>query len=110
MMLIVSLFALSQVVPYARAQPSGLVCITASATPSNCPNSSAAIAPSTIGSSLTVGVFIQGSDPMGGYDIYVKTDPSVLNPVSASLGPLIATPSLTSICINGSPTTGTCTK
>ncbi len=46
---------------------------------------------------------------MGGFDIYVRSDPSVLTLNSAALGTLIVSPSLTSICINGSPSTGSCT-
>ena len=46
---------------------------------------------------------------MGGWDVYVKSDPAFLNPISAALGTLVANPSLTSICINGTPTAGSCT-
>ncbi len=46
---------------------------------------------------------------MGGWDIYVKSDPAFVTPTSAALGTLVVSPSLTSICINGSPTTGSCT-
>ena len=46
---------------------------------------------------------------MAGFDIYVKSDPAVLTPTSASLGPLIVNPSLTSTCVNGIAQTGSCT-
>jgi PKD repeat protein len=46
---------------------------------------------------------------MGGFDIYVKVNTTYLNPTSAALGTLIASPSLTSICVNGAATTGSCT-
>jgi len=46
---------------------------------------------------------------MGGFDIYVKVDTAVLNPTSAALGTLIASPSLTSICVSGLATIGSCT-
>src|SRR3989475_12788839 len=46
---------------------------------------------------------------MAGFDIYVAVNYPVLRRVSASLGPLIAHPSLTSICVNGVAVTGSCT-
>src|SRR3989442_754471 len=46
---------------------------------------------------------------MGGFDIYVAVNASYLNPTNATLGPLIASPSLTNICIDGSAQTGACT-
>src|SRR5256885_15836908 len=46
---------------------------------------------------------------MGGFDIYVRVNYTLLHPVSASLGTLIANPTLTDICINGVATTGSCT-
>src|SRR2546427_8636655 len=46
---------------------------------------------------------------MAGFDIYVAVNYSLLHPVSASLGPLIAHPSLTSICVNGVAVAGQCT-
>jgi len=47
---------------------------------------------------------------MAGYDIFVAVNTATLNPTSAALGSLIASPSLTSICINGVSKTGTCTQ
>ena len=104
-----SLFLPSHIVPLGHAQFTGLVCVTSSTTATSCPSSSATIGPLTPGSTFTVGVFIQGSDAMGGYDIYVRSDPSFVSPASAALGSLIVTPSLTSICVNGSAQTGSCT-
>src|SRR5947208_2471002 len=103
------LFLASQAFPSAHAQFTGLVCITSSTTATSCPGSPPAIGPVTVGQTFTVGLFVQGSDAMGGWDIYVAADPAFLNPTSATLGTLVANPSLTSICINGSPTTGSCT-
>src|SRR3989442_9526512 len=97
------------IVPLGHASPgTGLVCITTSTTATSCPTSPT-IGPLTAGTIFTVGVFIQGSDAMGGLDIYVRSDPAFVNPTSAALGTLIVTPSLTSICINGSAQTGSCT-
>src|SRR3989449_11256603 len=79
----------------------GLVCITFPSTSSSCPASAPMFGPFAVGSNFTVGVFIQGSQAMAGFDIYVAVNYSLLHPVSASLGPLIAHPSLTSICVNG---------
>ena len=108
-LLLASLFLASQAFPSAHAQFTGLVCITSSTTATSCPSSPPTIGPVTVGQTFTVGLFVQGSDAMGGWDIYVAADPAFLNPTSAALGTLVANPSLTSICINGSPTTGSCT-
>jgi len=98
------------IVPLGHASPgTGLVCITTSTTATSCPTSAPTIGPLTVGQTFSVGVFIQGSDAMGGFDIYVRSDPSFVNPTSAALGTLIASPSLTSICVNGVATTGSCT-
>src|SRR2546428_5090226 len=104
-----SLFLPSHVLPSANAQFTGLVCITTSASATSCPSSAPTIGPLTPGSTFTVGAFVQGSDAMGGFDVYVRSDPAFVSPTSAALGTLIATPSLTSICINGSAQTGSCT-
>src|SRR3989442_8236461 len=98
------------IVPLAHASPgTGLVCITTSTSATSCPSSPPTIGPLTPGSTFTIGVFIQGSDAMGGLDIYVASNPAFVSPVSAALGSLIASPSLTSICVNGSAQTGSCT-
>src|SRR3989475_4678484 len=98
------------IVPLGHASPgTGLACITTSTSATSCPTSAPTIGPLTAGTVFTVGVFIQGSDAMGGFDIYVRSDPAFVNPTSAALGNLIASPSLTSICINGAATLGSCT-
>src|SRR5437660_1205331 len=80
---------------------SPLVCITASATATSCPASPPEIGPIAVGSTFTVGVFVQNSDPMGGFMIYVQSDPTYLYPVSAAIGTLVASPFLTTVCVNG---------
>src|SRR5713101_9096427 len=107
--MIPSLFLASQVTPVAHGSNTGRVCITFPSTLTSCPSSPPTIGPLTVGQTFTVGVFIQGSDAMGGFDIYVKSDPTFVTPVSAALGTLIVSPSLTSICVNGSAQTGSCT-
>ncbi len=87
----------------------GLICITTSTTATSCSTSPPTIGPLTVGSTFTVGVFVNGSAAMGGFDIYVAANPAYLTPTFAALGNLIASPSLTSICINGSAQNGTCT-
>ncbi len=46
---------------------------------------------------------------MHSFDIYVKVDSAILSPIMATLGPLIKSPSSTTICINGIGVTGACT-
>src|SRR5438552_2890042 len=105
-----SLFLPSQIVPFAHASPgTGLVCITTSTSATSCPTSAPSLGPFTAGQTFTVGVFVQGSDAMGGWDIYVASNPAFVNPTGAALGNLVASPSLTSICINGAATVGSCT-
>ena len=97
-------------VPSAHASPAtGTVCITTSTSATSCPRSPPTIGPLSVNDNFTVGVFIQGSDAMGGFDIYVAADPAYLTPTNATLGTVIAGPSLTSICVNGSALTGACT-
>src|SRR5439155_25032498 len=98
------------VVPLGHASPgTGLVCITTSTSATSCPTGTPTLGPFTAGQTFTVGVFIQLSDAMGGLDIYVQSNNAYVNPTGAALGNLIASPSLTSICINGAATTGSCT-
>src|SRR2546425_11660341 len=93
----------------AHASPgTGLVCLT-QWTSNGCPQVPLTFNATGVGKSFTIGVFINNSDAMGGFDIYVRSDPSFVNPTSAALGTLIASPSLTSICVNGIATTGSCT-
>jgi len=98
------------VVPLGHASPgTGLVCITTSTSATSCPASAPTLGPFTAGQTFMVGVFIQASDAMGGLDIYVQSNNAYVNPTGAALGNLIASPSLTSICINGAATLGSCT-
>src|SRR2546425_1644532 len=109
LLLAASLFFPSHIVPSAHAQFTGLVCITASTTATSCPSSPPSLGPFTVGQTFTVGIFIQASDAMGAFDIYVRSDPAFVNPISAALGNLIANPSLTSICVKGISQVGSCT-
>src|SRR5437667_8137595 len=108
-LLLASLFLTSQAFPSAHAQFTGLVCMTSSTTATSCPASPPTLGPFTVGQTFTDGLFVQGSDAMGGWDIYVAADPAFVSPTSAALGTLVANPSLTSICINGAAQTGSCT-
>ena len=86
-----------------------MVCITSSPVAVTCPTTPAHIGPVSVGSTFTIGVFVQDSAPMGGIMIYVKSDPMYLNPVAAALSTLIASQSFPDICINSfAPNDGTC--
>ena len=80
---------------------SPLVCITASATATSCPAGPPEIGPIAVGSTFTVGVFVLNSNPVGGFMIYVQSDPAFVYPVRAAIGTLVASPFLTSVCVNG---------
>ena len=95
-------------IPLAHAA-TGLVCVATGGAATSCPGSPPTIANLAAGSNVTISVFIQNSDPMGGYDIYVKTDNTILNPVSAQFGPLIPTRFASIRCINNISVEGTCT-
>src|SRR2546425_6140342 len=98
------------IVPLGHASPgTGLVCITSSTTATICPTGAPTLGSFTAGTVFSVGVFVSGSDAMGGFDIYVRSDPAFVNPTGAALGNLIANPSLTSICVNGVAQVGSCT-
>src|SRR6266851_5311731 len=109
LLLAAALFLPSNTVPSAHAQFTGLVCITASTSATSCPTSPPSIGPLAVGSTFSIGVFVQNSDPLAGWDVYVAVNPSFLTPISAALGNLVTSPSLTSICINGVATVGSCT-
>jgi hypothetical protein len=97
-------------VPVARASPGlGLVCITTSGTATNCPAHPPLIPNVAVNQNFTVGVFIKNSDPMHGFDIYLKVHNLIVTPVKVVLGPLIRSPSSTVICINGINVVGSCT-
>jgi hypothetical protein len=116
LILATTLFLTSQAIPSAHAAAFngiGLVCVVFPSTSTTCPTSSPTYGPVTKGTNITVGIRILNSTAMGGFDIYVRSDSTVLNPRTAALGSLILTPSLTSICVNGSSAppagTGSCT-
>src|SRR5207249_7017539 len=108
LLLLGSLFAVPISTHLAHGQFTGIVCLTR-ATSNGCPQVPLTFNATGVGKTFTIGVFINNSDAMGGFDIYVRSDPSFVNPTSAALGTLIASPSLTSICVNGVATTGACT-
>ncbi len=113
LILATSLFVPSGIVPSTHAAGftgTGLVCITTSVSATNCDDSAPAIGPLTVGSTFSVGVFINNSQPMNGFDVFVGSDPAFVNPTGASLGTLIANPSLTDVCINNTPQTGVCSS
>ena len=89
--------------------PTGVVCI-APATGTQCP-APFTVGDVSVGSSFLVGIFVDNSQAMGGFDIYVSVDLTYLHPNSAALGTLIPTAAqtLTSICVNGMSQTGSCT-
>src|SRR5438093_12861374 len=98
-LLVAAFFLPSRMVPSAHAQNTGLVCITRAPNASSCDASPPTLGPITAGYNFQVGVFIQDSDAMNGFDIYVRSDSAYVRPVGASLGSLIANPSLTCLCI-----------
>jgi hypothetical protein len=67
----------------AHAQLTGTVCISDPLS-ITCPLSPIAVS-ALNGTQIQIAVNIQGSDPMNGFDIFVKADPSVLNPVGINL-------------------------
>src|SRR5467141_4976365 len=95
--------------PTHGALPTGIVCI-APATSTQCP-APFTVGDVSVGSTFLLGIFVDNSQAMGGFDIYVSVDLTYLHPNSAALGTLIPTAaqSLTSICVNGSAQTGACT-
>src|SRR5256712_13795072 len=95
--------------PTHGAPATGIVCI-APPTSTQCP-APFTVGNVSVGSSFLIGVFIDNSQAMGGFDIYVSVDLTYLHPNSAALGTLIPTAaqSLTSICVNGISQTGSCT-
>src|SRR6266571_4073573 len=93
----------------------GTVCIAQSTTATACPSAPLNFAASA-SSSLTVTIFIQGSDALNGVDMSVMTDPTILNPTATSFctgSTYCNSPPVTSIvaasplvlidCINGAP-------
>src|SRR5207247_6159505 len=90
-------------------QSVGLVCIAATGRAS-CPSTIPSFGGAQ-GSQLTVSVVLQGSDPIGGFDVFVKTINSMLNPASVDLsGSLITQPTFTTECVNGVAVQGSCSS
>lgn len=58
------------------------------------------VVPSTQ-TTISVPIELLGSDAMNGFSIQVKTDPTILNPTSVSLGGLLVKPTIITECING---------
>src|SRR5438552_15706075 len=109
LVLVGALTVIPSVTTSVHANPgTGTVCIVPSKI-NGCPILPFTFGNLTAASSLTIGVFVENSDPMGGFDIYVVTDNTVLNPVSAAFGSLIKIPSNSIRCISGSSVEGTCT-
>jgi hypothetical protein len=83
LLLLAAFLVLPSATPQAHAFITGTVCIADSSS-TNCASSPPTFSGST-GSQLTVAINVQGSDNIQGFDIHVKTDPSVLNPTSFSV-------------------------
>src|SRR5439155_20574826 len=108
LLLLGSLFTLPLAThPTHGALATGIVCI-APPTSTQCP-APFTVGNLSVGSSFLIGVFIDNSEAMGGFDIYISVDLTFLHPNSAALSTLIVSPSQTSICVNGLPQTGACT-
>src|SRR5207244_11238481 len=69
----------------------GLVCITPSATATSCPSSPPSLGPFTVGATFRVGVFVQGSQTLGGFDIYVASITMFVRQNCVNIVPLIPT-------------------
>ena len=91
----------------ARGAFVGTVCVASSGT-TGCPSAPVVITGPTSGT-VTIAIDIAGSDSLGGAAVSVKTDPTVLNPVSiSSTGTVVPGSTFTLInCINGAPQAGT---
>ena len=110
LVLVGALIVIPSVTTSVHSNPgTGTVCIVRSKS-NSCPILPFTFGNLTAGSSLTIGIFIQNSDPMVGFDIYVKTDNTVLNPVSTQFGPLIKIPSSSIRCVNNITVEGSCTS
>ncbi len=87
--------------PIVRAQSPGLICL-AQQQVSSCP-SSAPVIPGSVGSQLRVTVFIQNSAPLGGFDVTVLANNTILQPSGVDLtGTVMLSPlNIVSECIAG---------
>lgn len=95
----------------------GIVCLTptvdsAGAATSSCPSSFLVLAGPVTSppSQLRVAVFVQGSDPLNGFDVTLSTNPSILQPADADLTGTILLGSITVLgkCIQGLAVQGGC--
>ena len=84
-----------------RAASPGLVCI-ASHGSTACPTMPAALTGNK-GSQVSVDVFIQGSDPMNGFDIVVLANHNTLNPINYAMGNVLTSPTVLVVCVGGKP-------
>lgn len=94
--------------PVTHAQTTGTVCI-ADVSFVSCPDAPASFT-APFGSQVQVAVNIENSDAFNGFDVSVKTNQGILNPVSVDLtGSLIHDPrSILAECINNTPIIGNC--
>ena len=103
MLLLVSLIAIPFATRLAHGALVGAVCVD-SATSLSCPVSSPTFS-GPVGSQLTVSVNIRGSDSLTGWDMLVKTDPTILNPLTDNLAQTVFPPGTTVFvlanCIGG---------
>src|SRR5438552_18366924 len=91
LLLAAALFVPSNTVPSAHAQFTGFVCITTSTTATGCPSSPPSLGAFPVGSTFTVGVFVQNSNPLVGWDMYVVYNSSVLSSISVFYVNLVTT-------------------
>ena len=105
--LILAVFSFPQMIPHARAQLTGVVCIGPDLPGQTaCPSSAVALTgPSTTGpfTQIRFQVFIQATDPMNGFDITLLAPHAVLVPVGVDLSGSIlgAGPTVLAECLQG---------
>ncbi len=90
--------------PSAHAALVGVVCVAPQGTStSGCPASPFHSNNLAVGTHLVVAINIQGSDAINGFRIFVKTDNTILNPISADLLNTVLLPPtiLLANCVNG---------
>ncbi len=106
--LLVFLFLVPTGIPSIHGQLVGQVCLTEPGS-SSCPTSPPIIL-GTAGTQQRVAVFLQGSDPMIGFDITLVADSSILKPAGVDFAGTIVSGSLTvlGICLGGVAIQGNC--
>ncbi len=111
-LLLSSLLTLSQAIPPAHGALTGIVCI-ADPTGSKCPETPALLAPaSPSDKQITIGVFVNSSAPLNGFEIILVADHTIIKPWKVDLtnsiipggGPNAA---IIVQCIGGVPKPGT---